>query len=500
MPEQNIEGDRKFDEPLSKGEQKIEPFEEDELIFGNGTKKKFSPLWRQVWAAAGCIFATISAGMTSGYSATLLPQLQANDTEIVITHDEATWIASMAALPMAVGCLAAGYLIELFGRRTSHLILSVPFVVGWVMISMARTIVWILIGRFFTGLCVGLLGPVGTVFIGETSGPKYRGFLLAAISLAIAIGILLVHIIGTFLNWKVTAIICAIFPLLCYIVVFFVPESPSWLLSKGDISRATDAHFWLRGYDEESIAELKSLMKKYQNVDQQKKTTWRETFERIRQPTFWKPMGILLVFFFTLQFSGVNTVAFYSVSIMKETMGNGINEYLAMIILDIVRTIMSVLACILLRHSGKRPLSIYSAFGTAFSIFGLSAFLLLAPPNSSYAWVPLLFLISYICFVSVGLMPIPWCLTGELFPLSVRGFGSGISSAFNFLTFYVVVQTGPYMFRSFTTPVTFAIYGCVALFGGIFLIFFLPETRNKTLQEIEETYMASSRRKDKTNS
>ncbi|XP_055706908.1 facilitated trehalose transporter Tret1-2 homolog isoform X1 [Phlebotomus papatasi] len=492
MPEEKVQG--KISEPLSKGE-KIELFEEDELIFGNATKKKFSPVWRQVWAAAGCIFATISAGMTSGYSATLLPQLQANDSEIIITHDESTWIASMAALPMAAGCLMAGYMIELFGRRMSHLILCVPFVVGWVMIGMARTIVWILVGRFLTGLCVGLLGPVAAVFIGETSGPKYRGILLAAISLAIAVGILIAHIIGTFLNWKVTAIICGIFPLLCYIVVFFVPESPSWLLSKGQVSKATDAFFWLRGYDEESIAELKSLIKKYQMAENQK-TTWRETLERIRQPTFWKPLAILLVFFFTLQFSGVNTVAFYSVTIMKDTLGDGINEYLAMIILDIVRTIMSVLACILLRIAGKRPLSIFSAFGTAISIFGLSGFLLLAPPNSSsLAWIPLVCLVSYICFVSIGLMPIPWCLTGEMFPLSVRGIGSGVSSAFNFLTFFVVVQTGPYMFRSFTTPITFAIYGAVAFFGGIFLIFFLPETRNKTLQDIEEIYM---RRKDKT--
>lgn len=401
----------------------------------------------------------------------------------------------MAALPMAFGCIIGGIIMERYGRKMAHLILNIPFIVGWITIAVATNITWILVGRFLTGFCVGLLGPPASVYIGETSGPKYRGFLLAGVSLAIAFGILLSHLLGTFLTWRLTAVICAVCPLISFLCMLLAPESPSWLLSKRKVENALKSFKWLRGMDDESLQEFENMVAN-QNTSTVSNYSWTILKDNIRQPTFLKPLFILLGFFLTMQFAGVNAVSFYSVTIMKETIGDGLNEYVAMLVIDVVRFFMSLVACILLRKCGRRPLLMVSGVGTVVSLISLAVFLYFSSRNEalkSIAWLPMTCLIAYICFVSVGIVPLPWCMTGELFPLALRGLGSGLSSSFNFICFFAVVKTGPTFFTTIGQEGAFFIYGSVALIGTIFLVLCLPETKDKTLQEIENSFRSSKK-------
>lgn len=404
-------------------------------------------------------------------------------------------LASMAALPMAVGCILGGIIMERYGRRAIHLVLNVNFIIGWLVIAFATDLPCILIGRFLTGLSVGLLGPPASVYIGETSGPRYRGFLLAGVSLAIAVGILISHLLGTFLSWKLTAGICGVFPIISFVSVAMAPESPSWLLSKGRVEEAGQSFRWLRGCDEESAREFESMVDSQKNVVHAGSYSWDSIKENIRRPAFLKPLGILLGFFFTMQFAGINALAFYSVTIMRQTIGEGVNEYLAMIVIDLVRFVMSVLACVLLRTTGRRPLAAVSGIGTAVCLLALSLYLFVAAGNQDImqmSAIPMILLIGFICFVSVGIVPLPWCMTGELFPLALRGLGSGIVSSLNFLCFFVVVKTAPLLFISIGMEGAFFLYGIIALIGSIFLMLCLPETKNRTLQEIENSFEEKS--------
>lgn len=429
--------------------------------------------------------------MTSGYSAVLLPQLQSNGSELPISEETATWIASMAVLPMALGCLAGGYLMEQFGRKMAHLILSIPFVAGWVMIGFANNLMVLLAGRFISGACVGLLGPPGSVMIGEISSPKYRGIFLAGVSLAIAVGILISHVLGTYLHWKATALICSVFPMLCFLILSMAPESPSWLMAQGRLDEAKMSFEWYRGTKTNATSEFNDLMDKQTTCKASPKSQWGNLGHEIRNPTFIKPMVIILIFFFVTQFSGVNAVAFYSVTLMQKTLGaGGMDKYMATILIDVVRILISTLACGLLRQVGRRSLAIFSAAGTALSLFGLTTYLTLSGRGviPTIPILPLVLLIAYICFISIGIVPLPWCMIGELFPLSVRGLGSGISAAFNFAIFFVVVQTGPAFFNKIGAEGAFLIYGTVAFIGAFFLFFCLPETKNRTLQQIEDSF------------
>ncbi|XP_058458314.1 facilitated trehalose transporter Tret1-2 homolog isoform X2 [Malaya genurostris] len=441
--------------------------------------------------------------MTNGFSAILLPQLQKPDSSIQISSAQSSWIASMAPLPMAAGCLLGGLLMEKFGRKTTHLILNISFAVGFCVLSMALTYDMILVGRFITGFSCGLVGPPASVYIAETSHPKYRGILLAGVTFAVSSGILVSHVFGTFFHWKMAALFCSFFMAVSYIFVVLCPESPTWLLSKGKRHEAECAFHWLRGYDAESTKEFNDMAAKYggNNDASASKESPPTLMENVLRKEFIIPLVTLLLFFFTMQFSGVNIVAFYSISLMRTTIGNNINEYLAMLIVDLVRVITSLLACILLRSVGRRPLAMLSGCGTTVSLIGLSIFLYFQTSIQLYqnlSWMSLIFLISYIIFIGIGLFPLPWCMSGEIFPIATRGIGSGLTSSFNFICFFIVIKTGPTLFETVGTNGTFMVYGIISLIGTLLLYMILPETKNRTLQEIEDTFRAGWRPSKKT--
>ncbi|XP_041983518.1 facilitated trehalose transporter Tret1-2 homolog [Aricia agestis] len=458
------------------------------LLVDSKTIVRFSPLWKQTMAAMGSILLTFTAGLTSGYSAILLPQLKETSS---IPSDESTasWIAAMAALPMAPGCLISGWLMEKFGRRNAHYIVCAPFLLGWILIACADNLALLLLGRFFTGLCVGLLGPLGPVFIGETTSPQYRGIFLAGISLAIAVGIFVAHIIGTWVHWQWTAVICCSFPIISVLLLSIVPESPVWLISKGEVDDGIKAFGWLKGHSDEAKAELKGIIDKRKAADLEPEPTVKDRLRTLRSPELLKPLFIMIIFFITCQFSGVNAVAFYSIEIIEKAVGKGLNHYAAMILIDSVRLVMSVVACIVCKRFGRRPLCIISGIFTALSMMGLSIFLYLTDSKpTNMTWIPLTCLMVYICAISIGLVPLPWMMCGELFPTHVKGFGSGISSATTFVSFFIVVKTAPGMMMNLGEVFTFLIYGIIALVGTIILYFILPETKGKSLQEIEEKF------------
>lgn len=191
-----------------------------------------------------------------------------------------------------------------------------------------------------------------------------------------------------------------------------------------------------------------------------------------------------------MQFSGVNSVAFYTVTLMKSVTGPG-NEYLSMILIDTVRVFVSFFACILLKLCYRRTLMLVSGIGTSVCMLAVSLFMYfdkMNPNNSSFSLCSMAFLIGYICFISVGIFPLPWVLQGEMLQQVTRGFSSGLTSSFNFICFFVVVKTFVEMSEALETFGVFMCYGLISLIGTVILFFILPETRNKTLQQIEDSF------------
>lgn len=319
---------------------------------------------------------------------------------------------------------------------------------------------------------------------------------MASITLSISFGILLCHVLGTFLHWRFVAFIAGVFPVFIFIILSMLPESPSWLLTQNRIKDAQEAFIWLRGRTADALIELESLVKKHEMTKKEEdaRNIQSNSFAKLKinmkKPEFLKPLGIILFFFFVMQFSGVNSVAFYTVSLMKNITGPG-NEYLSMIIIDTVRVLMSFIACILLKLCYRRTLMLVSGIGTSMCLLSVSLFMYfdkMEPNNSMYSTCSMAFLIGYICFISVGIFPMPWVLQGEMLQQVTRGFSSGLTSSFNFVCFFLVVKTFVELSDALGTFGVFMCYGLISLIGTVVLYFILPETRNKTLQQIEDSF------------
>lgn len=429
---------------------------------------------------------------------------------------------------MAFGCLLAGFLMDRFGRKMTILIINVPFVVGWCIISMSKCVTWLLLGRILTGFCVGVLSPTGAIYLSEMTDPKYRGFFLATLTFDVALGIMSTHFLALYCTWDVNAIICGCLPFIGYIVTAFVPESPSWLLRRNLFYEACHAYRWLRGCDEIATKELESMV----DAQAQLKTNNNpngddgdsvsggidngaqsdevhhdsdanhhfhpiDHFRKlIALKSFHAPLIILSIYFATLQFSGVNAVIFYTVTILKDSLGADINEYVATLVIDAVRLVSALIACVVVKNVGRRPLTIFSGGSTAICLFALSYYLNLSAGNSlkNHVSIPLSIFVVYTLVLSIGINPLAWILTGELYPLRFRAIGSAFVTFFNFLCFFSVVKSSPIYFSIYGGSKIFAVYGMLTAIGTIFLFSFLPETKNKSLQEIEDNYTTNVRK------
>lgn len=400
--------------------------------------------------------------------------------------------ASIASISMAIACLLAGVIMEKYGRKLLFVLMNTLFVIGWMIFCFSVNIHGLLLGRFVTGFCVGLLSPAVSVYISEITQPTYRGLFLSMQGFTVSFGIFMPHALGIFLHWKVVAGICAMLPFTCYILIALVPESPSWLLDHGQLEKAFKSFTWFRGYAPESMDEFEKLVEgQHLLKGQGNPTGFTNILKMVGTKPFYVPFSILLLYFATLQFAGPNVIAFYTVGILKNSLGNNINEYAATIVVDLSRLVASVLSCIVVKRVGRRPLTTFSGLATTATLFGLSAYLYLASTNEQLKnlyGIPLTLFTLYVMFIMIGLNPLVWVLTGEMFPLRFRGLGSGLVTFLNFSFLFVSVKSTPALFVVLGEQGVFFGFGACCLIGTILLTVFLPETRNKTLQEIEDSY------------
>ncbi|KAL3288199.1 hypothetical protein HHI36_002649 [Cryptolaemus montrouzieri] len=457
------------------------------------------PRIRQVLIALGPFILTIVMGMSEAYSAIMLPQLQHPNSSIKIDRELASWIASMAALPMAAGSFSGGYLMDKIGRRAIHIWGSVPLILGWFVIAAADSSTFILIGRFLTGLSDGILGAPPNVYIAETSHPSIRGVLMISTSATVVFGILFVHVLGTFLSWKLTALICGLIPIPFVIFMCFTPESPTFLARKKKYEEASKAFLWCRGTSMESLKELDELLGRQRTINDASENNIMKQIKNLSQPEVWKPLVIICVFFFTAQISGNTVIAAYTIDILEECglSGDVFNAYFAMIVMDVFRLISSIASLVFVKTMKRRTLAMLSGYGVCASLFLLCGYSYIAPKMGISSTIfPMICLVCYVCFIAVGIQPLSWTMMGEIFPIAYRGVGTGLASLTCYLFFFAVVQTFPYLLVVFGNIfAVFIFYGVCTGFGTVFLHVFLPETKDKPLHVIEDHFKSQKKEK-----
>ncbi|CAK1604498.1 unnamed protein product [Parnassius mnemosyne] len=461
--------------------------------------------YRQVLASFVANLGTMNTGMAFGFSATALPQLKSPDSSIHITENQASWIASLSAAGTPIGCIVSGYLMDSIGRKRTLIVTEVPLILGWILIATAQNVSMLYIGRLLIGFGSGMVGAPARVYTCEVSQPHLRGMLGALASVGVSTGVLIQYVIGSVTSWNILAGVSAIIPIVSLLGMILIPETPNYLLTKDNPERAEKSLAKLRGSTCNLDEEIQRMItfKEKNHVEPLK--TPKEIIKALMSPSALKPFTILAIYFFIYQWCGVNTITFYAVEVF-EASGASLDKYWLTISMGIIRVIFTVVGCILCRRCGRRLLTFVSAIGCGSTMVTLSVYMYYVhywkennlPPSNS--WIPVASIYIFMIACTLGYLIVPWVMIGEVYPTQVRGIIGGMTTCAAHLSVFSVVKTFPLLKHSLNDYGTFALYGTMSLAGTVFFYLFLPETKGKTLQEIEDYFCGRTKslRKNKT--
>lgn len=437
-------------------------------------------IYRQIFATMAASMLTLSTGIVFGSTAVLLPQLK---TDKNYPYDKAfeSWIAAISPLAMIVGCIFSGAISDGIGRKSGQLSIISPFIIGWCIMGFANNNTLMLIGRFITGLCAGASRSSSLVYIGEIVNPKFRATALYVPSLAVQLGVLISHVGGKYVHWKITCFLSTIPNILALLVLLFLYESPLWLLSKGKIDKGKDSFILYRGNDESSEKELTLILKRCS--EKLNRTSFIDIMNLIFSKAFTRSLLTIFFLFVAVQWSGINTLAFYAQDIFERTFAGGVDPYLLMIAMDCLRIIAAAIMCILVKILPRRVTFTIACFISSFSLIALTIYLYIQPVG--LIWVAVTFMLVYIGTTTI-LPSIAWSFVIEIFPSQIRGFGSGLSSATSFILLFVSVIVTPEIRENYGETSMFISFAVVTLVTGVLLYFLIPDTNGKTLQAIED--------------
>lgn len=329
------------------------------------------------------------------------------------------------------------------------------------------------------------MDSVAVVYIVETSTLQYRAMFLSWMTPIIMFGVLLSYMLGHFLFWKYSALILSFFSGVCFIQVFIIPESPSWLLSKNRIEEAVKSLKWFRVDPQYIFVEMKELqasMLQFENCLE--KTS---IIEKIKLTRAWKPFILLTIYFCLTQFSGDNIIISHAVN-FYQSFDTPIDPFTSTLIFISLRLFSSLIFLIIIGKFNNKSLIVFSGTGVSISylLAAVYQYLYGSAENKPMFWFPLVCVWSSVIFTSLGLSNMSWILGGELFPSSVRGFMSSLLWTTFYILMFSAIQIYPSLENYVRTSDILLIFSINALLSTLFVKYTLPETRGKTLTEIEK--------------
>ncbi|XP_047037086.1 facilitated trehalose transporter Tret1-like [Helicoverpa zea] len=448
-----------------------------------------SPFVRQLLAVSGVVMYMIGTGANIAFPGVLLQQLREPASALRLTPDHESWIASILGLALILGIVVAPFSLQKLGRKLTNQLSTLPTLGGWALLAAARGPTALLISRSLQGFGMGIQAAAAPVSIAEYSAPKHRGAFLATIAFSFATGMLIAHVFGTLLYWRSAALACGSVYVLSLILVTLSPETPPFLASKGLTDQCRKSFHWFRGYDPSSEKELEILLNSQKQITGTRRgSRWQAYRQTVRKPEFYKPTLIMMFMFILFQISGMTVVPSYTVPMMEEVSAGTIDANVSMLMVDVVRFVTAVLSCFVVNKLNRRTV-LFLGINISVAALLLASLLLYLRDDGcipdEYKWTPVIPTLVYIFGKTLGILPIPWAIAGEIFPLEYRSLGSGISGMFLSIMFFVVVKTAPFSFEQIGVSGTFCVYGTSVAICGMFLYFLLPETKGKTLYEIE---------------
>jgi sugar porter (SP) family MFS transporter len=427
-------------------------------------------------------------------------------------------ITTSGLIGAVIGAMFAGRVTDIIGRKKVIIAAAIIFAIGAIWSGAAPTAGMLLVARFFIGIAIGVSSFSVPLYIAEISPTKTRGTLVSMFQLLITIGIMASYLSDSAFAvpdghpdyntcWRPMFYV-GVFPALIMLVgMIFLPETPRWLISKGHEDKCRQV--LQKVEDPALVEEVINKMKFDLEADKLNKVSWNEIFKK------WLSVPLIIAFgiMFVQQFTGINTIIYYSPKIfLMSGFADAQAAVWASVSVGVVNVAFTVLSLFMIDRLGRRKLYFIGLSGLVVALIAMgTCFLLQASLGDSIKWVTITLVWVYIAFFAISLGPLGWLIISEIFPLSVRGIGSSIGALSNWLFNGIVAFTFFKIVKGLTLPETsivlkgedlgnpagaFYLYAIVGIAGLVWGYFFIPETKGRTLEQIEEHWRQGKKPKD----
>lgn len=416
------------------------------------------------------------------------------------------WAMSSALVGCVAGAAVAGKLADTYGRRPMLIVAAVLFSVSAIGTGASETFTIFIIWRIIGGIGIGIASTISPLYIAEIAPQETRGLFVSMNQLTVVIGILAAQIT----NMLITEVIPAgythaeiltswngqtgwrwmfwagFFPaVLFFILMFLIPESPRYLAKKGknDTAEATLTKIGGLAYGKEAITKIKETF-----TDETEQTDFRMLLDKKALPIL--VIGIVLAAF--QQWCGINIIFNYAQEIFVSA-GYSINDlFMNIVITGSINLIFTLVAMGTVDKIGRKKLMLFGS-GALAIIYALLGYFY----YTNVTGFPLLLLVLLaIAIYAMSLAPITWVILSEIFPNRIRGVAMSVATFALWIASALLVQTFPIFNEYLGTSGTFWLYGIICALGFVFVFRKLPETKNKSLEEIEELMVADKKSKN----
>lgn len=400
------------------------------------------------------------------------------------------------------GALAGSVTCELFGRRKSMLLDAVLFIAGWLLIGLPTQLPLLLIGRFITGHMAGSSMMCSPIFVAETSHPSFRGLTSCLLIVLYCGGFTLSMLLGALFPWRTVVLIACSFPVLSFLILIFMKESPTWLARKGRIEEAKSSLMFYRGDAAVVRDELERIRDNLTRIQKQNESfgnsfisRMKTKLRRMRNPGFLKPFLLLNVMLnIGLDWGGFPALAFYMHTIL-ENITIPFDTYTIAIFLAAYRTVVAIAFSFVVSKLPRRITYLTAGSMSAVALAIQAGYAWFSPYfpeayKSYLTWIPLAGMIIQYTGFSLGYGTIVYGLQGEILPSDMRSFGSGLLGFMDNIVLFFAVKTIPFFMSTIGVGGMFFTYCCCTLFNLVVCFFVMPETRGMSLEDIEDFYTA----------
>lgn len=403
----------------------------------------------------------------------------------IVFELDAWWegfLTGSLALGCIVGCLIAGKLSDQYGRKSGLFCAALLFAISSFGMGIAPDLEIFVLMRFLSGIGVGMASMLSPMYIAEISPAHVRGRNVAINQLTIVIGILITNLVNYKLSglgedsWRWMFGLGVVPSLLFLIGIVWLPESPRWLIAKG---RVEEARAVLLRFGNSTVVD-KTMVEVVQSNKEASPISFKEVLHKSVRPAV--VVGVTLAIF--QQFCGINVVFNYTSTIF-ESIGASLDQQLfETVSIGIVNLLFTLVAMWQVDRLGRRPLMLIGSLGLAITYVVL-AFLL---QNQLSSVMVSIFVLLSISVYATSLAPVTWVLISEIFPNRVRGMATSLAMVALWSAYFILVFTFPILAEKLGTYGPFYLYAGICVFGFVFVLRKVKETKGQTLEELEGNF------------